>query len=100
MQPGNADAISRFEAPRVRPGGVHDTDDLMAWNDWRFANGKLAFDNVQIGAANSTGPNLDSQLIAYGIRSRDFGPCQRIRFNGAGRLQQTGLHPVQYMIPV
>jgi hypothetical protein len=51
--------------------------DLVARNQRRPQRGQLAFNNVQIGAANSAGEQTQKDLPRANLRSRNFLDVQR-----------------------
>ena len=64
----------------------------MARDHVRLANRKLAFDDVQIGAADSARADANQNFTLPRLRYGDLGPGQRRRFNGSGRSQDPRMH--------
>lgn len=74
-EPGNADA--RAAGNFFRGAADNFTDDLMAWNHARLLGRQVAFDDMQIGAANTTGTHSQENMSDVELRSCDVGDLQR-----------------------
>jgi hypothetical protein len=78
MQPGYADARARLKARCTLTKLFDLAYDLMAGNYGRFAKGKFAFDNVQIGAADTTHLHADEDFASGGHGIGHVSELQRI----------------------
>jgi hypothetical protein len=67
-EPRDAEAIAYPETRHPFPNLVHDPDDLVAWDERKLRKREVAFDDVQVGAADSAG--LDAQANFTGARDR------------------------------
>jgi hypothetical protein len=68
MQPGDAHSRAHRKASRVGAVFRHYAHHLVARNEGRFARRQLAFDHVQVGAANAASMDPDQDLVAAGHR--------------------------------
>jgi hypothetical protein len=67
--PGDADA--RADGERGGSTLDHLADDLMAGNDARLQRLEIAFDDVEIGAADAAGEDFEQDFAGLWLRARD-----------------------------
>src|SRR6185437_4428731 len=72
MQPRNSDASARRIFARGCSRADDASDHLMSWNDARQLRRKLAFDHVEIGAADTTSGDLNQDFIRLRLWFRQF----------------------------
>jgi len=65
---------------------------LMSRNEWRLARRQLAFDDMQIRAANRTGANAHQHFASTRPGRVRIREDQRIGFNRRYRMQQASFH--------
>jgi hypothetical protein len=49
----------------------------MAWNHVRVLRAQFSFDDMQVGAANTTGTNPQKNISGFDLRNRNFSDSQR-----------------------
>jgi branched-chain amino acid aminotransferase len=76
-QPRNADASADVEAVHVGAERVDAADDLVARHDGQRAAGKLAIDDMKIGAADGAGLDPDADLARTGTGQGAVFPDER-----------------------
>src|SRR5215471_17211715 len=86
MQPGYPDSIANRESLRLFSQRFDASHDLMTGNDGREPGLQLAFDHMEIGAANSTGRHAHQQLVSAGSRVGDVQVSERPAINRRRRL--------------
>lgn len=79
--PGDADAGTERDSVRCHVNNF--SDDLVAGNHLRMLRGKFAFDNVEIGAAHTAGPDAEKHVAGFEDGLRDLGDLQRTLGNRA-----------------
>ncbi len=70
----------------------HYADDLMSWDDGGFARREFAFDDVQIGAANSAHFHAHEDFACGGARIGSVGEVEWVGIDWCGRTQDGGFH--------
>lgn len=93
-EPGNADAAAEPPPGHVRANGIHNPNNLVAWNEGQFRVGKLAIDNMEIGPADRTGLDPDPQFSGGRNWIRALGKLQGL----ARLLQDHRLHARPFRI--
>jgi len=64
----------------------------VTWNDARAARWKLAFEDVEVGAADAAGKDAEADLAWAGDGGGEVAEGQRGRFDGCGIVQDHGVH--------
>ena len=72
-QPRHADAIADGEFRDARPKRRHMADDLMAEHERELGLRQLAVEDVQIGAADAAGRDLDEDLAGPRLGHSELG---------------------------
>jgi hypothetical protein len=72
LQPSDTDPLPHPQAHYIAAGFVHSPDNLMAGNDGRFVKREIAFDNVNVGAANCANAHFYPDLTSPGPAARPF----------------------------
>ena len=62
-QPGNSDALSKPQPRHAVADLVHPPNDLVAWNDGIFVKRQIAFNEMNVCAANGTDADLNPDLF-------------------------------------
>jgi hypothetical protein len=79
-EPAHADALSYFEARDAIAKARDFSDNLVTRNDGGAAGGKIAVDDMEVGAANCAGAHFQQKLPRLG--ARDLANLQRQRLAG------------------
>jgi hypothetical protein len=74
-EPRHADSLARREA--LAAGG-HAPDDLVAGDEWELRLRELAVDDMDVGAADAAGGDLEQDLSGSGLRLREVGWPERL----------------------
>ena len=77
-QPGNADAVANGEALSAGPEPDHNPGDLVPQNERQLGLGQIAVDDVQVGAADAAGVDLDQDLLRPGNGFGDIDQLERL----------------------
>jgi hypothetical protein len=64
----------------------------MAWNHIRVLGAQFSFDDMEVGAANTTGTDSQKNMSGFELRRGDFRDSQRTLQNGLGRAKDGGFH--------
>lgn len=91
-EPRHADAVSQRQARDAIAQHRDRTDDLVAGHDRIVNVGQLVVDDMQIGAADAAGTDLDQHLSRPWRRHRPLAHCQP----RSGRFQNHGPHHVRH----
>jgi hypothetical protein len=92
VQPRYAYPRAHLETMRPFAKLRNHANHLMTRNEWRLAGRQLAFDDMQVGAADRTGANPEQHFASARPRRGRIGEDQRIGFNRRYRMQQASLH--------
>jgi hypothetical protein len=76
-QPRNADSLAQAQAFDTGSHGVDAPDDLVPGNDGHLGMRQLAVDDVQVGSADTTCGDGDSDLSGAGLPVRQLLPFER-----------------------
>jgi hypothetical protein len=77
-EPGNADPIALLEALRILSTTHDGADDLVPQDQRQLRLGQLAVHDVQVGAADAAGSDLDQDLARARLGVRDVRRAQRL----------------------
>ena len=91
-QPGGADAFADAQSFDAGSQCIDVTDDLVPGNDGYLRERQLAVGHMQIGAADATGSDRDSDLPGPGLAVRELGPIAWL----ADLVQHHGVHGVPF----
>jgi hypothetical protein len=81
MKPRNAHPRADAKTQRTFAAFLDDANHLVPGNHRRFSQRQFAFDNVQIGTADTAKIHADQYFALPGLRNGDVSEFQRIRFN-------------------
>jgi hypothetical protein len=81
MEPGNSHARASAKSPGLFATFLNDADNLMPRDHRSFSRRQIAFDYVQISAADAAKMHADQHFALSGLRNGDVSKLQRIRFN-------------------
>jgi hypothetical protein len=73
--PGHAHASAEWKRRRGSAGNL--TGDLVTGYQWLALGRQFALDNMQVGAANTTGPDPDQNVPGWRFRFGHFSDFQR-----------------------
>ena len=90
-EPGDSNPLAHGKPRDPVSEPVHDPDDLVAGYQRKRRAGKLAVDDVQVGPANGTGLDSDTELAETRDRQRDF--LQAERLSGLAQHHRSHLRP-------
>lgn len=94
VQPGNSDARADGKPACARSQLFNEADDLVAWNDRRFLRDQFPFNDMEIGAADTTKGDAHQDFSGRGLRSGIVLENQRVGFDRSRRVEDAGLHGV------
>jgi hypothetical protein len=80
-------AIRHRRAERFDP-----TDDLVTRDDRGAPYFEIAFDDVEIGSTDTTGPYFDENLVGGWLGNGDIAETQRMRLDRSGLIEKNGTH--------
>ena len=69
--------VADGDGAHAGPDGLDDAGALVAEHHWRVNDGTVAFEGVQVGAADTGGGQPDQDLTGTGLGDRDFLDLQR-----------------------
>ena len=95
-EPRDADPLPDRERRRARTAGQHLAHDLVARDQRQLGVGKLAVDDVKIGAADRAGLDPHQHLARAGNRIGELGrtqrPARRVEHHGEHGITPVGLN--------
>ena len=91
-EPRHADPVADLETIDIGARLDDGADDLVAGDQRQFRLGQLAVDDMQIGAADPAGMNLDQQLPRTRPRRRHIGGGELVS-HGGQQLRAHRIHP-------
>jgi hypothetical protein len=91
-QPGNTNPIPDGESIGSRPDSIDQPDHFVTRYNSRPVHRKVAFDDVQVGAANPADQDSHPDLPLFWGRRWDLGETERTAGNRAWFLYMPGPH--------
>ena len=93
VKPCHAYAIARIDSEDSRARFFHDAYNLVAGDNGHLLCGKLSFDDVQVGTADTAGRNANENAAGSGFGDgKIVVNLERVRFDGSRMVQHTGNH--------
>ena len=94
VEPGDPHPLPEVETVGPTPQVLDHADDLVTGGQWRLVGGQLSLDDVEIGATDPTGGDLDPDLTGPRPRRGYVLEYEGSAGHGGRMLQAHGLHGI------